>query len=188
MAKTIADLQALAVDDHVIDSNKKEKEIRERLAALGTAGQEAVAPRDDIFYLLTTFFSHYYKDGGFLSLLRYQADTYAIPYESIEVKLHWANADQFYIKSAKNFRDYTFRPGPPPGRPLPRHRRLHRPTWGMGPLHGHRRNQRRLTAEQVWEDILRIVFNEAAGGILHVRNLKSAAGELSLTIGNSAEP
>ena len=185
MAKTIADLQALAVDDHVIDSNKKEKEIRERLAALGTAGQEAVAPRDDIFSLLTTFFSHYSKDGGFLSLLRYQADTYAIPYESIEVKLHWANADQFYIKSAKNFRDYTFRPGPPPGRPLPR---LNRPTWGMGPLHGHRRNQRRLTAEQVWEDILRIVFNEAAGGILHVRNLKSAAGELSLTIGNSAEP
>lgn len=45
-----------------------------------------------------------------------------------------------------------------------------------------------LTAEQVWDDILLTVFNAPVGGILHVRNLKSAAGELSLTIGNSAEP
>ncbi len=114
LAKTIADLQALAVDDHVIDSNKKVKELRDKLAALGTAGQEAGALRDDIFSLLTTFFSRYYKDGDFLSLRRYKADTYAIPYEGEEVKLHWANADQFYIKSAENFRDYTFRLGPPP--------------------------------------------------------------------------
>ena len=114
LAKTIADLQALAVDDHVIDSNKKVKELREKLAVLGTAGQEAGALRDDIFSLLTTFFSRYYKDGDFLSLRRYKADTYAIPYEGEEVKLHWATADQFYIKSAENFRDYTFRLGPPP--------------------------------------------------------------------------
>ncbi len=45
----------------------------------------------------------------------------------------------------------------------------------------------KLSAEQVWEDILRRVFNAPSGGRLHVRNLKSAAGELSLSIGAGAE-
>jgi len=39
---------------------------------------------------------------------RYKKDTYAIPYEGEEVKLHWANSDQYYIKSGEYFRDYTF--------------------------------------------------------------------------------
>src|SRR5262249_37934586 len=30
------------------------------------------------------------------------------PYEGEEVKLHWANADQYYVKSSEAFRDYTF--------------------------------------------------------------------------------
>ncbi len=114
LAKTIGDLEALGVEQGNIGTNKNVKALRDKLAALGTAGQEAAALRDDIFSLLTTFFSRYYKDGDFLSLRRYKADTYAIPYEGEEVKLHWANADQFYIKSAENFRDYTFRLGPPP--------------------------------------------------------------------------
>jgi adenine-specific DNA-methyltransferase len=33
---------------------------------------------------------------------------YAIPYEGEEVKLYWANYDQYYIKTAEYFRDYTF--------------------------------------------------------------------------------
>ena len=36
---------------------------------------------------------------------------YAIPYEGQEIKLHWANADQYYVKSSEQFRDYTFRVG-----------------------------------------------------------------------------
>lgn len=33
---------------------------------------------------------------------------YAIPYNGEEVKLHWANSDQYYIKTSEYFRDYTF--------------------------------------------------------------------------------
>ena len=76
------------------------------------AGGSTFELENEIFSHLATFFSRYYKDGDFLSLRRYKRDTYAIPYEGEEVKLHWANADQFYIKSAENFRDYTFRLGP----------------------------------------------------------------------------
>ncbi len=78
------------------------------------AGGNTFELENEIFSHLATFFSRYYKDGDFLSLRRYKRDTCAIPYEGEEVKLHWANADQFYIKSAENFRDYTFRLGPAP--------------------------------------------------------------------------
>ena len=57
---------------------------------------------------LVTFFRRYYKEGDFISLRRYKEGVYAIPYEGEEVKLHWANADQYYVKSAEHFRDYTF--------------------------------------------------------------------------------
>lgn len=61
------------------------------------------------FSHLTTFFRRYYDDGDFLSLRRYKKDTYAIPYEGEEVKLHWANADQYYIKSSEYLKDYVFK-------------------------------------------------------------------------------
>ncbi len=82
--------------------------------AAARAGGSTFELENEIFSHLATFFSRYYKDGDFLSLRRYKRDTYAIPYEGEEVKLHWANADQFYIKSAENFRDYTFRLGAAP--------------------------------------------------------------------------
>ena len=31
------------------------------------------------------------------------------PMRGEEVKLHWANADQYYIKTTEYFRDYTFK-------------------------------------------------------------------------------
>ena len=34
---------------------------------------------------------------------------YAIPYEGEEVMLHWANKDQYYIKTSEYLRDYAFR-------------------------------------------------------------------------------
>ena len=42
-----------------------------------------------------------YQGGDFLALRRYKAGVYAIPYEGEEVKLHWANADQYYIKTSE---------------------------------------------------------------------------------------
>ncbi len=44
-----------------------------------------------------------------LFLRRYKKDVYAIPYEGEEVKLHWANADQYYIKTSEYFKKYNFK-------------------------------------------------------------------------------
>ena len=109
--KTIADLRALSVDETAIAANKKVIALREKLAA---AGSDPTALSQEIFSHLATFFSRYYQDGDFISLRRYKKDTYAIPYEGEEVKLHWANADQYYIKSSETLRDYAFRLGPAP--------------------------------------------------------------------------
>ncbi len=69
---------------------------------------DTAALQNDVFSHLVTFFSRYYDNGDFVSKRRYKDNTYAIPYNGEEVKLHWANADQYYIKSSEYFRDYTF--------------------------------------------------------------------------------
>jgi adenine-specific DNA-methyltransferase len=63
----------------------------------------------EVFSHLANFFRRYYKDGDFISMRRYKKDVYAIPYEGEEVKLHWANHDQYYIKSSENFKNYSFK-------------------------------------------------------------------------------
>ncbi|MDY7030715.1 MAG: site-specific DNA-methyltransferase [Thermodesulfobacteriota bacterium] len=88
------------------DQSPKVKELRRRLAA------EAVDVRaleNDVYDHLYSFFSRYYHEGDFITLRRYKEGVYAIPYEGEEVKLHWANHDQYYIKTAEYFRDYTFK-------------------------------------------------------------------------------
>ncbi len=69
---------------------------------------DATALENDVFSKLQTFFSRYYDQGDFISQRRYKADTYSIPYEGEEVKLYWANHDQYYIKSSEHLRDYAF--------------------------------------------------------------------------------
>jgi len=64
---------------------------------------------EQVYSDLHTFFSRYYQNGDFMSLRRYKEGVYALPYEGEEVKLHWANADQYYIKSAENFTRYAFK-------------------------------------------------------------------------------
>ena len=87
------------------EDSPKVKEIREKLSS--SSNNEST--ENEIYSYLTNFFSRYYKDGDFVSLRRYKKDTYAIPYEGEEVKLHWANSDQYYIKTSEFFRDYTFK-------------------------------------------------------------------------------
>ena len=111
LEKVEAGLRAGGFDDTMISTAPRVKELREKIAS---AGGDPTAITHEIFSLLTTFFGRYYKDGDFLSLRRYKKDTYAIPYEGEEVKLHWANADQYYIKSAETYRDYSFKLGPAP--------------------------------------------------------------------------
>ena len=59
---------------------------------------------------LYNFFSRYYEDGDFISKRRYSSKNYkyAIPYNGEEVKLYWANSDQYYIKTGEVFKDYVF--------------------------------------------------------------------------------
>ena len=72
---------------------------------------DITALENEVFSHLHTFFSRYYDKGDFISQRRYKADTYAIPYEGEELKLYWANRDQYYIKSSEYLRDYAFTVG-----------------------------------------------------------------------------
>lgn len=64
---------------------------------------------NEIYSDLYNFFKRYYSEGDFLSLRRYKEGVYALPYEGEEVKLYWANADQYYIKSGETLTNYTFK-------------------------------------------------------------------------------
>lgn len=70
---------------------------------------EFLGNEDSIYSHLLNFFSRYYDEGDFISQRRFKDGVYAIPYEGEEIKLHWANADQFYIKTTENFVDYEFK-------------------------------------------------------------------------------
>ena len=50
----------------------------------------------EVYDHLYAFFRRYYSEGDFISRRVYKPGVYAIPYEGEEVKLHWANADQYY--------------------------------------------------------------------------------------------
>lgn len=80
----------------------------------------------EVYDQLYSFFRRYYSEGDFLSKRVYKPGVYAIPYEGEEVKLHWANADQYYIKTSEYLRDYAFRLRPEDdARPMRVHLRLH---------------------------------------------------------------
>ena len=78
--------------------------VKEKMAS----SVDVTAVENEVYSHLHTFFSRYYDKGDFISQRRYKSDTYAIPYEGEEVKLYWANYDQYYIKSSEHLRDYTF--------------------------------------------------------------------------------
>lgn len=88
------------------EQSPKVQELRDRLK---NEAVDVTALENEVFSHLYDFFSRYYDEGDFLSLRRYKEGVYAIPYEGEEVKLHWANADQYYIKSSEYFRDYAFK-------------------------------------------------------------------------------
>ena len=64
----------------------------------------------DVYNHLYAFFNRYYHDGDFISERRYSRNhRYAIPYNGEEVYLHWANSDQYYIKTAEHFHSYQWK-------------------------------------------------------------------------------
>ncbi len=103
LEETLQNLNRLKVENP--ESNSVVKELRAELAD----AVDVEALENEIFSDLTNFFRRYYKDGDFISLRRYKKDVYAVPYEGEEVKLYWANHDQYYIKTGEYFRDYAFR-------------------------------------------------------------------------------
>lgn len=61
-----------------------------------------------IYNELYRFFDRYYEGGDFISKPRAGKNNYMIPYGGEEVKLYWANYDQYYIKTGDNFKNYLF--------------------------------------------------------------------------------
>ncbi|MDH4227157.1 MAG: site-specific DNA-methyltransferase [Deltaproteobacteria bacterium] len=79
------------------------------LKAKAAGGRGHGAVEAAIFNHLYSFFSRYYHEGDFISKRRYsKRQKYAIPYNGEEVHLHWANHDQYYIKTAEHFTSYSF--------------------------------------------------------------------------------
>jgi adenine-specific DNA-methyltransferase len=124
LAKAIDQAKALGADP---ESLPKVKELRQQLGEKG----DLEALEREVFSDLFNFFRRHYNEGDFLSLRRYKKGVYSIPYEGEELKFHWANSDQYYIKTAEFFRDYTFR--------LPDGRRAHFRLTGAATEHNNNR-------------------------------------------------
>lgn len=103
--------KALGFDDPA--QAPKVKELQSRY----NAAFDIEAAENEVFSHLYNFFRRYYSEGDFISQRRYKEGVYAIPYEGEEVKLYWANHDQYYIKTSEYLRNYTFK--------LPSGRRVH---------------------------------------------------------------
>ena len=88
--------------------NRLVPEVTAILKANANDDTDISAMENEVFSHLTKFFSRYYDGGDFISKRRYKDDTYAIPYSGEEVKLYWANADQYYIKTSEYFKNYSF--------------------------------------------------------------------------------
>ena len=85
---------------------QKYLEVQEEVGSPQTRDQRA----DAVFNHLYTFFSRYYDNGDFIPRRRYsQTERYAVPYNGEEVYLHWANRDQYYVKSGEHFSTYRFK-------------------------------------------------------------------------------
>lgn len=111
------------IGEDAFDENGKLKEMyanskagKEFLAAQQKLAEasSALTGEDSVYYHLYRFFSRYYDNGDFVSMRYHTRETegmarpYAIPYGGEEVMLYWANADQYYIKTAENFNNFSF--------------------------------------------------------------------------------
>lgn len=105
--KDAIEKQASDLGIEIANSPKLAEEYADVNKALA-GGTDLAALETDVYSALYSFFSRYYDEGDFISKRRYKEGVYAIPYEGEEVKLYWANQDQYYIKTSENFKDYVF--------------------------------------------------------------------------------
>lgn len=86
--------------------SKKYQRVKDELDSLSKTKNIDTNVYNDIY----RFFKRYYDNGDFLSKRRYSKDEkYAIPYNGEEVHLHWANNDQYYVKTTEEFDNYSFK-------------------------------------------------------------------------------
>lgn len=77
------------------------------------SAEASEAQMNEVFNHVYEFFSRYYDKGDFISKRRYGGrEKYYVPYNGEEVVLHWANKDQYYVKTTEYFRNYSFKAGP----------------------------------------------------------------------------
>ena len=104
--------------DPDLDPPPRIVELNRRLAEM-KKGTDAARKKDadaeaDVYNHLANFFARYYTEGDFISQRRYSGggqSAYLVPYDGEEVKLHWANADQYYVKTTENYASYAFTAG-----------------------------------------------------------------------------
>ena len=104
LATAIQQAKTLGVPDP--EAMPKVKELRARLKSDAV---DVGALESEVYDHLFSFFRRYYSEGDFMAKRVYKPGVYAIPYEGEEVTLHWANKDQYYIKTSEYLRDYAFR-------------------------------------------------------------------------------
>lgn len=94
------------------DAAPKVKEAKEVYDAVKDSGSN----EGDVYDHLYRFFERYYDNGDFMSRRYFARETdgkaapYAVPYDGREVYLHWANRDQYYIKTSEYLSNFTFDP------------------------------------------------------------------------------
>ena len=103
LATAIKQAEGLGVDP---ETTQRVKDLR---AQLKSDAVDIDALQSEVYDHLFSFFRRYYSEGDFLARRVYKPGVYAIPYEGEEVTLHWANKDQYYIKTTEYLRDYAFR-------------------------------------------------------------------------------
>lgn len=90
----------------------KSKQVQQALAEYQIV-QESQGEDTELYDHLYRFFERYYEGGDFLSRRYYARETsekaapYSVPYDGSEVYLHWANKDQYYIKTTESFRQFS---------------------------------------------------------------------------------
>lgn len=103
----------LDADGNLIDETIKDRPLVKRYLEAQKQHGSPQTPNqraDAVFNHLWTFFSRYYDNGDFIPRRRYsQTERYAVPYNGEEVYLHWANKDQYYVKSGEHFSTYRFK-------------------------------------------------------------------------------
>ena len=97
LAKIESDVESMGMTIDALQDNTPKKQEYIALQKQLSQGSDMSALESDVYSALYSFFNRYYDEGDFISKRRYKEGVYAIPYEGEEVKLYWANQDQYYI-------------------------------------------------------------------------------------------